>query len=138
MASHSKKRKREGHEVDVDLAQLYDRLASEDGRIRLSAASTLLRKISRPDATSNDEVATVLKRLFRGLCSSRKSARHGFAVALTELLTQNIRGRFEASINHTSNCDRCSGVRNAGLKATPLVKMNEITTLVVYLVLRLS
>ena len=88
MASHSKKRKREGHEVDVDLAQLYDRLASEDDRIRLSAASTLLRKISRPDATSNDEVATVLKRLFRGLCSSRKSARHGFAVALTELLTQ--------------------------------------------------
>ena len=92
MASHSKKRKREGHEVDVDLAQLYDRLASEDDRIRLGAASTLLKKISRPDATSNDEVATVLKRLFRGLCSSRKSARHGFAVALTELLTQISRG----------------------------------------------
>ena len=92
MASHSKKRKREGHEVDVDLAQLYDRLASEDDRIRLNAASTLLRRISRPDATSNDDVATVLKRLFRGLCSSRKSARHGFAVALTELLTQISKG----------------------------------------------
>ena len=91
-ASHSKKRKREGHEVDVDLAQLYERLASEDDRIRLSAASTLLRKVSRPDATSNDEVAAVLTRLFRGLCSSRKSARHGFAVALTELLTQVSKG----------------------------------------------
>jgi DNA polymerase phi len=85
----SKKRKRNGTEIDLDIVQIYDRLADEDESTRLSAARQLLAKTFQPDSTSTDEqITTIVKRLFRGLCSSRKAARLGFAVALTEVLAQ--------------------------------------------------
>ncbi|KAK5465368.1 DNA-directed DNA polymerase [Exophiala xenobiotica] len=81
----SKKRKRE---VDLELVQVYEHLADDNEDIRLRAAHTLVAKIFKPGVTSDDQTTTILKRLFRGLCSSRKSARLGFSVALTELLSQ--------------------------------------------------
>ncbi|KIW73347.1 hypothetical protein PV04_01477 [Phialophora macrospora] len=81
----SKKRKRE---VDVELVKVYNDLADEQENVRLAAAHTLLTKIYKPGITSDEQTKTILTRLFRGLCSSRKSARLGFSIALTELLSQ--------------------------------------------------
>ncbi|EXJ64237.1 hypothetical protein A1O7_00573 [Cladophialophora yegresii CBS 114405] len=81
----SKKRKRE---VDVELVKVYNDLADEQENVRLAAAHTLLTKAYKPGVTSNEQTKTILTRLFRGLCSSRKSARLGFSIALTELLSQ--------------------------------------------------
>ncbi|ETI28170.1 hypothetical protein G647_00619 [Cladophialophora carrionii CBS 160.54] len=81
----SKKRKRE---VDVELVKVYNDLADEQENVRLAAAHTLLSKIYKPGITSDEQTETILSRLFRGLCSSRKSARLGFSIALTELLSQ--------------------------------------------------
>ncbi|KIW95839.1 uncharacterized protein Z519_02903 [Cladophialophora bantiana CBS 173.52] len=81
----SKKRKRE---VDVELVKVYEDLGDVQENIRLAAAHTLLSKIYKPGITSHEQTKTILTRLFRGLCSSRKSARLGFSVALTELLSQ--------------------------------------------------
>ncbi|OAP59061.1 hypothetical protein AYL99_06359 [Fonsecaea erecta] len=81
----SKKRKRE---VDVELVKVYEDLADVQENVRLGAAHTLLSKLYRTGITSHEQTKTILIRLFRGLCSSRKSARLGFSVALTELLSQ--------------------------------------------------
>ncbi|KAJ3189227.1 hypothetical protein HDU85_002852 [Gaertneriomyces sp. JEL0708] len=81
---------------------LYWELASVDPKVRDDAAHTLLRALHQfqctftpqeTDTESEDlekvcapDVAYGVKRLLRGLPSSRKGARQGFAVALTELL----------------------------------------------------
>ncbi len=83
----SKKRKREGTEVDSDLVKIYDQLSNEDIYERVSAARKLLTRVNQAGSASEEEVRTILTRLFRGLCSGRKAARHGFAMALTEILT---------------------------------------------------
>jgi len=84
----SKKRKREVNEVDVELVNIYDELADDQEDRRLAAAHSLLSKIFKPGvAIDDDQIKATLTRLFRGLCSSRKSARLGFSVALTELLS---------------------------------------------------
>ena len=85
VAEPPKKRKRE---VDVELIRVYDDLADEQESVRLAAAHSLLSKIYKPGITTHDQTKAILRRLFRGLCSSRKSARLGFSVALTELLSQ--------------------------------------------------
>lgn len=81
----SKKRKRE---VDVELVQVYEALADEDESIRLKAALTLVSSIFVLGVTSEEQTKSILKRLFRGICSGRKAARLGFSVALTELLSE--------------------------------------------------
>ena len=94
----SKKRKRDGTEVDAELVDVYDQLAHEDNTTRLKAAHRLLTKVYRPDTATEDQLKSILTRLFRGLCSGRKAARIGFAVALTELLTQISTKKEEGSI----------------------------------------
>lgn len=85
----AKKRKRDIKDVDVDLVSIYDNLANENEKARLKAAGQLLARTFRSEASQTEEqLTTILKRLFRGLCSSRKAARLGFAVALTEFLAQ--------------------------------------------------
>ncbi|KAK2875593.1 hypothetical protein FQN49_001579 [Arthroderma sp. PD_2] len=82
-----KKRRREGVNVDVKLVEIYDDLSNENDEIRLKAASDLLSRFT-PDANPTaEDIEKVLLRLFRGLCSSRKAARLGFSIALTELLS---------------------------------------------------
>lgn len=79
----SKKRKRD---PDLQLMQVYEDLAEHDENVRRKAARTLATKIFQPGVTSDDQTKTILTRLFRGMCSGRKAARHGFFGALTELL----------------------------------------------------
>eukprot|EP00698_Gefionella_okellyi_P019633 TRINITY_DN6047_c0_g1_i1.p1 TRINITY_DN6047_c0_g1~~TRINITY_DN6047_c0_g1_i1.p1 ORF type:complete len:1253 (-),score=340.59 TRINITY_DN6047_c0_g1_i1:55-3789(-) len=68
------------------MSQFWD-LAASDESLRLTAASRLLAILSTK--TGDDQKQTLdysLKRLVRGLASSRDGARQGFALALTELL----------------------------------------------------
>jgi DNA polymerase phi len=91
MAPHlagSKKRRREPVNVNIKLMEIYEDLASENDEVRLKAAQALVSQFT-PDKSLNDEdIQKALQRLFRGLCSSRKAARIGFSIALTEMLTQ--------------------------------------------------
>ena len=82
------KRRREPHNVDVKLVELYEDLASEKDEIRLKAASGLVSQFTPDQDPADEKIKKVLARLFRGLCSSRKAARIGFSIALTEILTQ--------------------------------------------------
>ncbi|KAI9225206.1 MAG: DNA polymerase phi-domain-containing protein [Piptocephalis tieghemiana] len=90
---------------------LYWDLASMEGPKRLEAATALIRQLQDFQSTFSKElspkeaakrpplsletldlycakdVAYALRRLFRGLASSREGARQGFSLALTELLT---------------------------------------------------
>jgi DNA polymerase phi len=87
-ADGSKKRRREPHNVDVKLVELYEDLASEKDEIRLKAAQGLVSQFTPDHNPTDEQIKKVLSRLFRGLCSSRKAARVGFSIALTEILTQ--------------------------------------------------
>ncbi|KAJ5701853.1 hypothetical protein N7488_009401 [Penicillium malachiteum] len=83
-----KKRRREAYNVDVKLVEIYEDLASEKDEIRLKAAQGLISQFTPDKNPTDDQIKKVLLRLFRGLCSSRKAARIGFSIALTEMLTQ--------------------------------------------------
>ncbi|KAJ5949198.1 hypothetical protein N7454_000782 [Penicillium verhagenii] len=83
-----KKRRREGYNIDVKLVEIYEDLASEKDEIRLKAAQGLVSQFTPDQNPSDEQIKKVLSRLFRGLCSSRKAARIGFSIALTEILTQ--------------------------------------------------
>lgn len=91
MAPHhagSKKRRREPINVNTKLVEIYEDLASENDEVRLKAAQALVSQFT-PDKNPEDEqIQKTLQRLFRGLCSSRKAARIGFSIALTEVLSQ--------------------------------------------------
>lgn len=84
----SKKRRREPYNVDVKLVEIYEDLASEKDEIRLKAAQGLVSQFTPDKNPTDDQIKKTLSRLFRGLCSSRKAARIGFSIALTEVLTQ--------------------------------------------------
>ena len=71
---------------DAEFAKIYEDLANEVGKTRFDATSALLAKLSSNPAPEPDTFAKILKRLIRGLCSSRKAARSGFFIALTEFL----------------------------------------------------
>ncbi|MCJ1436894.1 DNA-directed DNA polymerase [Xylographa pallens] len=85
----SLKRRREPISVDAQIVEIYEDLANENEEIRLKAAHTLLTKVSSEKSPSLEALQKILKRLFRGLSSSRKAARLGFSVALTEILQQH-------------------------------------------------
>ncbi len=82
----SKKRRRELPAVDTQLVEIYDDLANADEHIRLKAAEALLQKVSPESGLAGEKLNEILRRLVRGLCSGRKSARLGFSIALTEYL----------------------------------------------------
>lgn len=92
-----KKRRREPYNVDVKLVEIYEDLASEKDEIRLKAAQGLISQFTPDKDPADDQIKKVLQRLFRGLCSSRKAARIGFSIALTELLTQLFSVKRESS-----------------------------------------
>ncbi|KAL4929352.1 DNA-directed DNA polymerase POL5 [Aspergillus undulatus] len=87
-ASNGKKRRREPINVNTKLVEIYEDLASENDEIRLKAASALVSQFTTDKTPTDEEVQKTLQRLFRGLCSSRKAARIGFSIALTEVLSQ--------------------------------------------------
>lgn len=82
------KRRREPFSVDVKLVEIYDDLANEKDEIRLQAAQALVSQFTSDKNPSHGQVQKTLQRLFRGICSSRKAARIGFSIALTEVLAQ--------------------------------------------------
>lgn len=82
------KRRRDVATPDTRLIEIYEDLANESEEIRLTAAHTLLSDFAQPARTSRQKIEAILQRLFRGLCSSRKAARLGFSIALTEFLAQ--------------------------------------------------
>ncbi|KAL4955548.1 DNA polymerase phi-domain-containing protein [Aspergillus filifer] len=84
----SKKRRREPINVNTKLVEIYEDLASENDEIRLKAAQALVSQFTPDKTPTDEEVQKTLSRLFRGLCSSRKAARIGFSIALTEVLAQ--------------------------------------------------
>ncbi|KAL2870992.1 DNA-directed DNA polymerase POL5 [Aspergillus lucknowensis] len=85
----SKKRRREPVNVDTKLVEIYEDLTSENDEIRLKAAQALVSQFTADKKPADDEqIRKTLQRLFRGLCSSRKAARIGFSIALTEVLAQ--------------------------------------------------
>lgn len=83
----SRKRRRDATSIDVELVEIYEDLAHESGDIRIRAAQTLLTRVTPGPKLSKQQLASILQRLFRGLCSGRKAARIGFSIALTEFLT---------------------------------------------------
>ncbi|KAK7625651.1 DNA polymerase phi-domain-containing protein [Phyllosticta citricarpa] len=85
-SSGAQKRRRQYTEQDAKLASIFERLADEAKDTRLAAAKELVLLLS--DEPSADVANKVLTRLIRGLCSSRKAARSGFFVALSESLRQ--------------------------------------------------
>lgn len=84
----TKKRRREPYNVDIKLVEIYEDLASEKDEIRLKAAQALVSQFTPDKSLTAEQIQRVLQRLFRGLCSSRKAARIGFSIALTEILSQ--------------------------------------------------
>lgn len=88
VADHPPKRRRKYTEDDLKLAAIYENLASEVGNDRIAAAKQLVARLAPDNSPTPEQVDTVLTRLIRGLCSSRKAARFGFFVALTEILRQ--------------------------------------------------
>lgn len=93
----TKKRRREPYNVDVKLVEIYEDLASEKDDIRLKAAQGLVSQFTPDKSPTDEQIKKALSRLFRGLCSSRKAARIGFSIALTEVLTQTFASTREAS-----------------------------------------
>ena len=82
----SKKRHRERSTIDTHLVEIYEDLANVDEKIRLKAAHNLLTEFIHQKKALGEQLNEILRRLIRGLCSSRKAARLGFSVALTEFL----------------------------------------------------
>lgn len=86
------KRRREPYNVDTKLVEIYDDLTNEKDEIRLKAASALVSQFTPDKDPSAEQIQKALQRLFRGICSSRKAARIGFSIALTEVLAQVFTG----------------------------------------------
>jgi DNA polymerase phi len=78
--------KRRRQAEDIQLAKLYDELAAESDETRMRAAKQIIVSFSPENKPSAQAIEKALIRLIRGLCSTRKAARFGFCVTLTELL----------------------------------------------------
>lgn len=93
----TKKRRREPYNVDIKLVEIYEDLASEKNEVRLKAAQALVSQFTPDKNPTDEQIQRALHRLFRGLCSSRKAARVGFSIALTEILSQVFASSRESS-----------------------------------------
>ncbi|WPH00533.1 Hypothetical protein R9X50_00336200 [Acrodontium crateriforme] len=82
----SRKRRVQYSEADAQLATIYNELADEAQAVRLKAAGSLLKILSKKSPSQTQQVDGALTRLIKGLCSGRKAARLGFSVALSEVL----------------------------------------------------
>jgi hypothetical protein len=69
------------------LGNFWD-LASNDDRTRIVGAANIVKFLKDNETNENfkPELEYTTKRLIKGLCSSRQSARQGFATCLCELL----------------------------------------------------
>ena len=72
---------------DLALDDKTKRLAAAEGILEHVAESIKTQKGMNEDKTMTIDLDYALKRLVRGLASSRDSARHGFATCLSKLLS---------------------------------------------------
>ena len=106
------KRPRNYTDLDAKLAKLFDNLSSDHPKVRIKAAHDLVKtaagtgvdsqSLSQSDKIiltddnwslsnpNHGKLSRIFKRLVRGLCSSRKAARHGFFIALAEFLRVSV------------------------------------------------
>ena len=72
-----------------EFAKIFDELASDAESVRLQAALDLVQRCKNNNGVGKEPMfesaRPICVRLIRGLCSNRKSARHGFFVALVEV-----------------------------------------------------
>lgn len=80
--------KKQFTEHDKTFASIYDELSDDKYGTRVHAAKKLLIEFSAEKNPDYEGLDNVLRRLIKGLCSPRKSARAGFFIALSELLRQ--------------------------------------------------
>ena len=85
-----RKKQRMFTQDDAVFAKIYEDLAHEVGSVRLDAAKLLMTKLSYDLSLQPKILVKALKRLIRGLCSSRKAARSGFFIAFTEYLRSKV------------------------------------------------
>jgi len=87
---HSAKRRRTYTDADAKLAKIYEDLANDDAKARVSAAIDLVHKcvalVKSGEDADREAFSRIQVRLIRGLCSNRKGARIGFSLAFTEVL----------------------------------------------------
>lgn len=71
------------------LAELYEKLASDEVNERIRAALDIVENCKNNNGNGKEPSYELCKpiciRLIRGLCSNRKSARHGFFISLVEI-----------------------------------------------------
>ena len=84
----ARKRPREISDAREKLIEIYDDLANLDESVRFRAACSLITTFAVSPKANAKQLDEILKRLVRGLCSSRKAARLGFSVALTAFLVE--------------------------------------------------
>lgn len=101
-SSIKQKRRRQFTEHDEKFARIYENLADDSPTVRLAAAKSLLAELSPEDAPNSEIIQKVLRRLIRGLCSGRKSARYGYFIGLTELLRQKFGPQHETSTKYST------------------------------------
>lgn len=77
-----------GGAPDTVLDQFW-KLASLDQATRVQAAQQLIESLYGSYKKDETQLAYVLKRLVKGLSSSRDAARQGYALALTEVCEEN-------------------------------------------------
>ena len=92
----AKKRARTEDSHATRLAEAFEDLASLDETIRLKAAHDLIGNFVAI-SDNEEQLDEILRRLINGLCSSRKSARLGFSVALSEALSIKLKRSEETS-----------------------------------------
>ena len=81
-----RKRPRKSLNTEAELIAIYEDLANVDENIRITAAHLLVTEFVQKLSGDAEQISQILRRLIRGLCSGRKAARIGYAVALTEAL----------------------------------------------------
>lgn len=99
MAPNNRKRPRERPTVDSEMFAIYEDLASETEAIRIQASIRLCTRIKALE-NGDEALDTILRRLIKGLCSSRKGARLGFTIALTEFLLLKVGGPGQIEKDH--------------------------------------
>lgn len=116
----SRKRRIEYTETDAKLASFFSNLSDDVKAVRLKAAADLIRTLS--DSTP-EQLDKALTRLVKGLCSSRKAARSGFSVALTEVL--RLTSRYAESASGGLDLSLPSLINRVLNTTTPDVRSNS-------------
>eukprot|EP00301_Raphidiophrys_heterophryoidea_P028114 c9991_g1_i1.p1 GENE.c9991_g1_i1~~c9991_g1_i1.p1 ORF type:complete len:684 (+),score=167.43 c9991_g1_i1:45-2096(+) len=131
--------------MSSDVLELFWDLSSVDKAQRVTAASTLVSKLKehqdlhrkgKEDGALSKNLSYALKRLTRGLCSSRLCSRQGFCLALSEILATfdeiGIRGVWETAkevttVTHSTRKDENDLLYGRFFAVVALFKSGRLT-----------